>query len=99
MLAGRPASEPYRPVPYIWSDQYDINLQIVGTPIGEIDVVRGDPASGKFLVFHIAGGRVTGVSAVNAARELRAAKRLIGSVRPADLAALADPAADLAALV
>jgi 3-phenylpropionate/trans-cinnamate dioxygenase ferredoxin reductase subunit len=92
-------SEPYGDLASYWSDQYDINLQIVGTPAGEFDVMRGDPASGKFLVFHVTGGRVTGVSAVNAARELRAAKRLIGSARPADLDALADPAADLAALV
>jgi 3-phenylpropionate/trans-cinnamate dioxygenase ferredoxin reductase subunit len=92
-------SEPYGDMASYWSDQYDINLQIVGMPSGDIDVVRGDPASGKFLVFHISGGRVVGVSAVNAARELRAAKRLIGSERTADPEALADPTVDLAALV
>jgi NADPH-dependent 2,4-dienoyl-CoA reductase/sulfur reductase-like enzyme len=82
-----------------WSDQYDINLQIVGAPIGEIDVVRGDPATGKFLVFHLAGGRVAGVSAINSTRELRAARRLIGAPQPADPAALADRTVALTALV
>ena len=91
--------DPYGDLASYWSDQYDINLQIVGAPIGEIDVVRGDPFSGKFLVFHISAGRIVGVSAVNSARELRAAKRLMGSPRTPDLEALADPAADLAALV
>jgi 3-phenylpropionate/trans-cinnamate dioxygenase ferredoxin reductase subunit len=89
---------PYHQVTSYWTDQYDINLQVVGIPIGEIDVVRGDPASGKFLVFHLLDGRIEGVSSVNAVRELRAAKKLIGSAQPADLEALANPAVDLAAL-
>ncbi|HEX4197382.1 MAG TPA: FAD-dependent oxidoreductase [Caulobacteraceae bacterium] len=91
-------SEAYHQVTSYWTDQYDINLQVVGAPFGERDVVRGDLASGRFLVFHLASGRIEGVSAVNAVRELRAAKRLIGAPQPADLSALADPAANLAAL-
>jgi 3-phenylpropionate/trans-cinnamate dioxygenase ferredoxin reductase subunit len=89
-------AEPYRQLPSYWSDQFDINLMIEGEPSGEADIVRGDPASGRFLVFHISAGAVAGVSAVNSARELRAAKRLIG--RPADPAALADSAVGLATL-
>lgn len=92
------AAESYHQVTSYWTDQYDINLQVVGMPVGETDVVRGDPASGRFLVFHLIGGRIEGVSSVNAVRELRAAKRLIGQPQPADLAALANPAVDLAAL-
>lgn len=90
-------AELYSQAAAYWSDQYDINLQIVGAPQGEADVVRGDPASGRFVVFHLAGGLIAGVSAVNAARELRTARRLIGRPAP-DAAALADPAANLAAL-
>jgi hypothetical protein len=71
----------------------------VGAPIGEIDVVRGDPATGKFLVFHLAYGRIVGVSAVNSTRELRAARKLIGAPQPSDLADLADPAVALASRV
>ena len=89
--------EPYAEVASYWSDQYDINLQIVGAPTGEADVVRGDPASGGFLVFHLAGGEVAGVSAINAVRQLRAARRLLG-VR-VEAAGLADPAVDLASLL
>ena len=92
-------TQPYNEVASFWSDQFDINLQTVGDPLGESEVVRGDPASGAFLVFHIADNRVVGVSAINATRQLRLARRLLDSVRSADAAALADPAADLASLV
>jgi 3-phenylpropionate/trans-cinnamate dioxygenase ferredoxin reductase subunit len=91
-------AEPYSQVASYWSDQYDINLQIIGAPMGEADIVRGDPAGGRFLVFHLLADRVVGVSAVNSVRELRTAKRLIGArIRP-DIGVLADPAVDLAAL-
>ncbi len=87
----------YHQLASYWTDQYDINLQVVGAPIGETDILRGDPASGRFLVFHLGAGRVSGVSAVNAVRELRLAKRLIG--RPiSEPGALGDPAQDLAKL-
>jgi 3-phenylpropionate/trans-cinnamate dioxygenase ferredoxin reductase component len=79
-----------------WSDQYDFNLNVVGAPIGDEDVVRGDPASGRFLVFHLVEGRVAGVSAVGDTRGLRAARKLIGlAVEPSRLA---DAGEDLRAL-
>ena len=84
----------YAEIASYWTDQYDINLQAWGTPIGQSDIVRGDPASGKFLVFHIVEGLVAGVSAINAVRDLRAAKKLLGHPAPADLT---DPAVPLKA--
>jgi 3-phenylpropionate/trans-cinnamate dioxygenase ferredoxin reductase component len=87
----------YAEISSYWTDQYDINLQTAGAPAGEIDLLRGAIASGSFVVFHITGGRMVGVSAVNAVRELRAAKKLIG--RPANAEALADPARPLKELV
>ena len=87
---------PYAEIASYWSDQYDINLQIVGATAGETDVVRGDPAKGGFLVFHLTGGEVTGVSALNAVRQLRAARKLIGA--KAHPAALGDVSVDLATL-
>ena len=88
--------EPYEELGSYWTDQYDFTLNVLGAPIGEVDVVRGDPAEGKFVVFHLVAGVVAGVSALNATRELRAAKRLIGSV--VNPRVLADPEADLKAL-
>lgn len=78
-----------------WSDQYDFTLNVVGTPIGECDVVRGDSATGQFAVLHLVDGRLAGVSSINAARELRAARALIDSGRRLDPAILANPEADL----
>lgn len=85
------AGEGYAEPSSYWSDQYDINLQVFGAPLGETDIVRGDPDSGKFLVFHISGGVVAGVSAVNSVRDLRAAKKLVGHPATDDLANPAVP--------
>ncbi len=90
--------EAYAELGSYWSDQYDFTLNVIGAPIGEVDVVRGDPTAGAFLVFHLAGGTIVGVSAINAARDLRAAKRLIGKAAPADTSGLANPLTDLKTL-
>lgn len=87
----------YEDVPSYWSDQYDVTLQVIGSPIGARDVVRGDPATGQFVVLHLTGAVVTGVSAINSARELRRMKPLLGR-SIADPDALADPAVDVATL-
>lgn len=88
------AAAAYDELSSYWTDQYDINLQVVGAPIGERDVVRGDLEAGRFIVFHLVGNEVIGVSAVNAVRELRAAKKLIGA--SPDAAKLADVSEPLA---
>ena len=80
-----------------WTDQYDINVQVFGTPIGEDDVVRGDLASGTGLIFHMVHGRVAGVTAINAVRDLRTARKLIGAAIAAER--LADVSQDLKQLV
>lgn len=79
-----------------WTDQYDIHLQTVGAPIGESDIVRGAMVEGHFIIYHLVGGVVVGASAVNAPRELRAAKTLIGERAQPDPRRLADPSCDLA---
>jgi len=78
-------------VPWMWSDQYDVGLQVAGVP-AEWDTVvyRGDPASRDFLAFQMAGGELVGVIAVNRPRDMRFARRLIGSGKPVDPKALAD---------
>jgi 3-phenylpropionate/trans-cinnamate dioxygenase ferredoxin reductase subunit len=87
----------YDPVPRFWSDQYDANVQILGWPSGAADaIVRGVPATGRFLVFATEGARVRAVIAFNAARELRLARGLVDA--EVDVARLADPSAALADL-
>jgi len=87
----------YEELASYWTDQYDFTLNVLGAPIGEVDVMRGQPADGKFVVFHLIGGMVAGVSALNAMRDLRAARGLIGTA--VDPVLLGDPASDLRALV
>jgi 3-phenylpropionate/trans-cinnamate dioxygenase ferredoxin reductase component len=69
---------PYREVPWFWSDQYDLKLQIAGLawPSDHI-VLRGDPAARKFAAFHLRDGRVVAVEAINAAPEYLVGRRLI----------------------
>lgn len=77
-LCGRPPPGP--DVPWFWSDQYDIRLQIAGLPFDVASlVVRGDPATGRFAVFHLAvDGTPKAVEAVNAPTEFMAGKSMIG---------------------
>ena len=66
-------------VPWFWSDQYDLRLQIAGMPFDATEiVVRGDIAAGKFALFHLtADGVVQAVEAVNAAPEFMGGRRII----------------------
>jgi 3-phenylpropionate/trans-cinnamate dioxygenase ferredoxin reductase subunit len=87
------------PLPWFWSDQYDMNLQIHGIPAaGQQVVMRGRPETGSFLLFYLEGGRVQAALGPNAARDLRFARRLIERRTPVSAQALADPAVPLARL-
>lgn len=89
-IVGRAAPTPE--VPWFWSDQYDLKLQIAGLPTGaDRQLVRGDPATGSFAVFHLAGDRIVCVEAVNAPAEFMAGKVMIGKGAAVDDGRLADP--------
>ena len=90
VITGRAA--PAGEVPWQWSDQYDLKLQIAGYAFDVDEIlVRGDPASGKFAVFHLKGDLVQSVEAINSPPEFMMGKQLIGARRPVDKARLADP--------
>lgn len=76
-ICGKPAPAPE--VPWFWSDQYDLRLQIVGIPFDATQiVVRGDVSAGKFALFHLAeDGLVRAVEAVNASTEFMGGRRII----------------------
>jgi len=75
-IAGRP--EPYERVPWFWSDQGDLKLQIAGITAGhDQSVIRGDPASGHFSVFCFSGDRLIGVESVNRPADHAVARRLL----------------------
>ncbi|MEI9985290.1 MAG: FAD-dependent oxidoreductase [Aliidongia sp.] len=90
-LCGR--TPPAPEVPWFWSDQYDIKLQIAGLAhdVAEL-IVRGDPATARFSVFHLTkDGVVQAVEAINSASEFMAGKSLIGKRQPIDREKLRDP--------
>ena len=96
-ICGKP--EPKPETPWFWSDQYDLKLQIAGLPF-DVDqvVVRGEPASRSFAVFHLSQGRVQAVEAVNAAPEFMVGRQLLGSRRVVDAARLADTSLSMKAV-
>lgn len=64
------ARKPYNEVPWFWSDQYDLKLQIAGLSQGYDRVaIRGQPAARKFAAFYLREGRLLAVDAVNAPAE------------------------------
>jgi 3-phenylpropionate/trans-cinnamate dioxygenase ferredoxin reductase subunit len=88
-MTGKPKT--YSEVPWFWSDQYDLKLQIAGlAQPSDTLVQRGDPAARKFAVFHLRDGKVAAVEAVNAAPEYLIGKKLIAEGKPVDAARLAD---------
>lgn len=91
------ADETYGELPWLWSDQYDCNLQMLGLFGGERTiVVRGDPASGPFTVFGLGDdGRIVAVAAANLGRDIGASRRLIAAGAVPDPVKLADPAVNL----
>jgi 3-phenylpropionate/trans-cinnamate dioxygenase ferredoxin reductase subunit len=77
LICGKPPPTPE--VPWFWSDQYDLRLQIVGLPFDSTEIViRGDVTTGKFALFHLtADGTVQAVEAVNSAMEFMGGRRII----------------------
>jgi 3-phenylpropionate/trans-cinnamate dioxygenase ferredoxin reductase component len=75
-IAGKPA--PYDKVPWFWSDQGDLKLQIAGITAGhDAAVLRGDMDSGHFSVFCFRAGRLIGVESVNQTADHVVARRLL----------------------
>ena len=89
----------YNPVPFFWSDQYDLKLQSVGHVGGYDDVVmRGSVADRKFAAFHVREGKLGFVVAVNRFKEIGGAKKLIASGAKVTREQLADESVSLASL-
>ena len=88
-IVGRPGPAPE--VPWFWSDQYDLKLQIAGLPFdADRIVVRGDVAAAKFAVFHLKGDLIQAVEAINAPPEFMAGRQLIAKRTPVSVEKLVD---------
>ena len=84
-------------MPWFWSDQYEVRLQIAGLPfdVAEI-VVRGDPASASFAIFHLAeDGAVQAVEAVNAPADFMGGRMMIARRKRVVASRLADVACSI----
>jgi len=83
----------YSQVPWFWSDQYDIKLQIAGLSQGYDDVVlRGDPAAASFACFYLRDEMLIAVDAINSPREFMQSKALIANRARIERGLLADTA-------
>jgi 3-phenylpropionate/trans-cinnamate dioxygenase ferredoxin reductase subunit len=90
-LCGQPTE--YAQVPWFWSDQYDLKLQIVGLSEGYDDIViRGEPASSSFSCLYLKKGRLIAIDAVNNPRDFMQSKKLVADGAIIDRAQLANAA-------
>ncbi len=101
MIGGH---RPYDAVPWFWTDQYELNLQIAGLPQRGISTVERVPREGAMILCHLDGtGRLVGASGIgpgnSIARDIRLLEMLIGKRAVPDPAALADPSFQLKSLL
>ena len=86
----------YSQVPWFWSDQYDLKLQIAGLSSGYDDIViRGNPADRSFACLYLREGRLIATDAVNSPKEFVQSKALIASKARLDRQHLGDSAMSL----
>ncbi|WP_436763608.1 NAD(P)/FAD-dependent oxidoreductase [Streptosporangium sp. V21-05] len=71
---------PYTPIPYFWTDQYDVKIQAHGfLPAGaEVEVVEGDPGQNRFVALYHLDGEPTGVLGWNMAKAARLHRARLG---------------------
>ena len=97
-------SEPFHAVPWFWSDQYDLGLQITGLPDTATTTVVRTRADGTEIHFGLGPDGLllaaTGVApGTGIARDIRIAELLIARQAAPDPAVLADPAVSLKSLL
>jgi len=91
-ICGNP--KVYAELPWFWSNQYDLRLQIAGLSQGyDQTVVRGDPASRSFSVMYLQAGTLIAADTVNAPKEHLALRKLIAQKTPIAVERLADTSA------
>jgi 3-phenylpropionate/trans-cinnamate dioxygenase ferredoxin reductase subunit len=98
------AGEPHMAVPWFWTDQYDLTMQIAGLPDQAADTVRRDLGNGAFVLFHLAAdGRLVAASGIGpgnaVARDIRLAEMLIAKGAYPNREDLASPGVKLKSLL
>ncbi len=79
LLAGRGSAEPFITVPYIWSDQYDVKIQVLGDPGPDDDVrvVDGSFEEGRFVAVYGRSGRLAAAVGFGRPRQLMGFRPLL----------------------
>jgi NADPH-dependent 2,4-dienoyl-CoA reductase/sulfur reductase-like enzyme len=85
--------EPYRALPWFWSNQYDLKLQTAGLSLGfDQTILRGDPGTRKFTVVYLKDGKPIAFDCVGTMKDYVQARKLLESgAGRIDPALLADP--------
>ena len=77
--------------PWMWSDQYDYQLQVAGNPmLMDSLIVRGDVQRARFICFQLHRGRLVGAVSVNRSSELAVVRRVLPAAPRVDATSLAD---------
>jgi 3-phenylpropionate/trans-cinnamate dioxygenase ferredoxin reductase subunit len=96
-ICGKPARHEH--IPWFWSDQYDVKLQIAGLSEGyDRTVLRGDPANGSFALYYFAGDELLAVDAINSMRDFMTGKKWLAERKRPDPSLLSDTTVDLKTL-
>ncbi|MGH8939142.1 MAG: oxidoreductase C-terminal domain-containing protein, partial [Actinomycetes bacterium] len=84
ILAGPDEAPPFESVPYVWSDQYDLKIQIYGRTRGAdaMRIVEGSLEDRRLVALFGKDGRVSGVVGVNLARATRGYRKLVAEAAP-----------------
>lgn len=81
----------YADIPWFWSDQYDLKLQIAGLSQGyDQTVLRGEPRERTFSCVYLRNGQMIAIDAINCAKDFLQAKALIARHAVIDPLRLAD---------
>ena len=97
-ICGKPT--PYSAIPWFWSDQYDLKLQMVGLSEGYDQLVmRGDVAKESFCAFYLRNDVLIAADAVNRPQEFMLAKRMVADRLPATAAQLRNEDVSLKSLL
>ncbi|GAA3072221.1 FAD-dependent oxidoreductase [Rhizobium viscosum] len=96
------SAEAFAAIPWFWSDQYDLGLQVAGLPQPEHQSVVRSLGDGE-LEFYLDGGRLVAAAGLGVgnslAKDIKLAEMLIAAGVHPDPAALADPSLNLKALL
>ncbi len=90
----------YAQVPWFWSDQYDLKLQIAGLSQGyDQTIIRGDPAERSFSCLYLNEGRLIAVDAINKPKDFVQSKKLIADRAVIDASLLANSTVEMKEMV